>query len=118
MAVPPTAEECPEAGRPIEGPARAAPFSEAGVSGHAVALEQETLGCMNELMQALTNSPSVESFLQLTLERLLEISRSRAAYILARSADRLHVRASRSPSNVRTPSVGHVVVLKLIEKCL
>ena len=118
LSAPTTVEARPVSVRTIKGSTRAALGSNAGARRHAVALEQETLGCMNELMQALTNSPSIESFLQLTLKRLLEVSRSCAAYILTRSGDRLHLRASLSQSSDRRCAVEHVVVLKLVHKCL
>ena len=89
-----------------------------GAGKEFVPVEKDSLVLMNELMLALQNSPSVESFLQLMLKRMIESSRAIAAFVLAREGDNLHIRASLFETRGADLGIENLLVMTLIEKTL
>lgn len=78
----------------------------------------DAVDCMNELLRILKNSSSLEGFLKVVLRRVLDLSRARSAFVLARQGDQLHIRGSLYSDRSRCRDPQQLLALGLIEKVL
>jgi hypothetical protein len=102
--------------------ARAAGRSPAAAAGteprEGRAAEAHAMECLNEIMAALRDAKTLEGFLRLMLRRLLDLARARAAWVLTRQGERLHVRDSLEADASSAVNPSEAIVLRLVQRVL